>query len=135
MVVVMNFRDQPWNNYRIGFPRSGEWKVIFNSDSTNYGDDYSNHPGYDINTSAIPYDGLGQSAEISIGPYSCVIFSQVGNPSPPSGPAEDLNGDGVVGLYDVLIVLSNWGSGDEGDVNGDGAVEFNDLVAILAAWG
>jgi hypothetical protein len=36
---------------------------------------------------------------------------------------------------DVLIVLSNWGAGDEGDVNGDGAVEFNDLVAILAAWG
>ena len=137
VVVVMNFRDQSWNNYRIGFPRSGEWKVIFNSDSTNYGDDYSNHPGYDINTDAIPYDGLGQSAEVGIGPYSCVIFSQVGNPPPPPppGPAEDLNGDGVVGLLDVLIVLSNWGSGDVGDVNGDGAVEFNDVVAILAAWG
>ena len=57
-------------------------------------------------------------------------------PPPPPPPAdEDLNGDGVVGLMDVLIVLSNWGAGDEGDVNGDGAVEFNDLVAILAAWG
>ncbi|MEL7066146.1 MAG: hypothetical protein AAGK24_01815, partial [Planctomycetota bacterium] len=83
--------------------------------------------------------GLGQSAEIGIGPYTCLIFSQVGNPPPPPppppGPPEDLNGDGMVGLFDVLIVLSNWGTGDVGDVNGDGAVEFNDLVAILAAWG
>ena len=139
VLVVMNFRDQSWSNYRIGFPRSGEWKVIFNSDSTNYGEDYGNHPGYDITTDAIPYDGLGQSAEIGIGPYTCLIFSQVGNPPPPPppppGPPEDLNGDGMVGLFDVLIVLSNWGTGDVGDVNGDGAVEFNDLVAILAAWG
>ena len=64
----MNFRDQAWNNYRIGFPRSGEWKVIFNSDSTNYGDDYSNHPGYDINTDAIPYDGWDNRQRSALAP-------------------------------------------------------------------
>ena len=136
VVVVMNFRDQSWNNYRVGFPREGEWNVIFNSDSSNYGDDYANTPGFDVFTDPIPYDGLGQSADIGIGPYSCLIFSQVANPPPPpTGPPEDLNGDGIVGLSDILIVLSNWGLGREGDVNGDGAVEFIDLVAILAAWG
>ena len=55
--------------------------------------------------------------------------------SVPEVHAKDLNGDGIVGLSDILIVLSNWGLGREGDVNGDGAVEFIDLVAILAAWG
>ena len=66
MVVVMNFRDKRGTITALASP--APVKVIFNSDSTNYGDDYSNHPGYDINTDAIPYDGLGQSAEMALAP-------------------------------------------------------------------
>ncbi len=51
--------------------------------------------------------------------------------------SEDLNFDGVVGLSDLLEVLSNWGGdgSDGGDVNIDGSVNLADLLAVLSNWG
>jgi hypothetical protein len=48
----------------------------------------------------------------------------------------DVNGDGVVDVLDLLLVLAAWGntSGPE-DINGDGVVDVLDLLALLAAWG
>ncbi|MDQ7016592.1 MAG: 1,4-alpha-glucan branching protein GlgB [Gammaproteobacteria bacterium] len=37
LVVVLNFTPIPRENYRIGLPESGEYEVLFNSDSTYYG--------------------------------------------------------------------------------------------------
>ncbi len=50
---------------------------------------------------------------------------------------EDINGDGVVDVLDLLAVLSAWGDcpGCEEDVNGDGVVDVLDLLAVLGAWG
>ena len=50
--------------------------------------------------------------------------------------AADVNGDGVVDVLDLLIVLAAWGatSGPE-DINGDGIVNVLDLLEVLAAWG
>jgi hypothetical protein len=47
----------------------------------------------------------------------------------------DLDGDGEVGVDDLLIVLGAWGTGPGGDCTGDGATNVNDLLALLAAWG
>lgn len=52
----------------------------------------------------------------------------------------DLNGDGVVDVSDLLILLAAWGSCDDGracpaDLNGDGAVDVSDLLVLLANWG
>ena len=111
MVVVMNFRDQVEQllHWLPSLRRMEDLQLRQHQ----LRDDYSNHPGYDINTDSIPYDGLGQSEEIGIGPYSCVIFCS-GQPSATTTSTatttashEDLNGDGAVGLMDVLIVLSN----------------------------
>ncbi len=53
-------------------------------------------------------------------------------------PAADLDGDGVVAMPDLLIVLAAWGPCGAGpcpaDLDGDGAVGLGDLLAVLAAW-
>ena len=47
----------------------------------------------------------------------------------------DVNGDGYVGVDDVLIVLGNFGGSGSGDANGDGTVDVVDLLLLIAAWG
>ena len=48
----------------------------------------------------------------------------------------DINGDDVVDVLDLLLMLAAWGNaGGPADVNGDGIVDVLDLLEILAAWG
>lgn len=59
--------------------------------------------------------------------------------------AADANGDNIVALEDLLVIISNWGvCGDGtyrpvGDVaplpNGDCCVNLSDLLAVIADWG
>jgi hypothetical protein len=58
---------------------------------------------------------------------------------PPTHPA-DLNGDGVVNVLDLLILLDAWGacadcSDCDADFNGDCAVDVLDLLFLLDNWG
>ncbi|MCH8164644.1 MAG: hypothetical protein IH889_03460 [Planctomycetes bacterium] len=55
---------------------------------------------------------------------------------PPDCPA-DLDGDGSVGILDLLVLLSEWGTDPGGppDFDGDGTVGILDLLALLANWG
>jgi hypothetical protein len=52
----------------------------------------------------------------------------------------DLNGDGIVGLSDLTVLLANYGTltgadpGD-GDLDGDGDVDLSDLTAFLSLYG
>jgi Tol biopolymer transport system component len=57
----------------------------------------------------------------------------------PGNPA-DLNGDGVVDVLDLLILLDAWGECKEckdcaADINGDCAVDVLDLLILLDEWG
>lgn len=51
----------------------------------------------------------------------------------------DLNGDGVVGVVDLLILLGSWGPCAKGccsaDLDLDGTVGVADLLILLANWG
>ena len=48
----------------------------------------------------------------------------------------DINGDGEVGVDEVLAVIAAWGTDDaDADVNDDGIVDTNDLLFVLSAWG
>jgi hypothetical protein len=51
--------------------------------------------------------------------------------------AGDVNGDGAVGVADLLDLLAAWGPnpGDPADLNGDGVVGVPDLLIVLDAWG
>jgi len=48
----------------------------------------------------------------------------------------DLDGDDVVDVSDLLIILSQWGDqGGFGDINGDGTVNVNDLLEAIDNFG
>jgi 1,4-alpha-glucan branching enzyme len=76
VVVVANFSHQPREVYRIGFPQEGIWKLRLNTDWSGYSDDFDGFSSHEIVAEAGDCDGLAWSAEIAIGPYSALIFSQ-----------------------------------------------------------
>lgn len=47
----------------------------------------------------------------------------------------DVTGDGLVGLHDLLAVITGWGGAAPGDADGDGVVDVDDLIVVLAGWG
>jgi len=49
----------------------------------------------------------------------------------------DIDGDGAVGVNDLLDLLAAWGPnpGHPADITGDGTVGIDDFLALLAAWG
>jgi hypothetical protein len=69
--------------------------------------------------------------------YPAEIFQGkvIAYPFVETNPA-DVNGDGVVDVLDLLLVLGAWGatSGPE-DINGDGIVNVLDLLEVLSNWG
>lgn len=129
VIVVANFSNNAFTNYRIGLPRSGLWKLRLNSDWSGYSADYANYPSFDTSSEAVPYDGMGQSGLVSIAPYTALIYSQV----PPS--PFDLNGDWIVDGADLGALLGLWGQAGAADFNDDGLVDGADLGALLGAWG
>ena len=56
--------------------------------------------------------------------------------APDTAPADgDLDGDGVVAVDDLLILLGNFGNDNgEGDLNNDGIVGVDDLLLLLGNW-
>lgn len=54
-----------------------------------------------------------------------------------AGCPEDLNGDGLVSVADILSVLSEFGctSACTQDLNGDDAVTVGDILLVLSAFG
>lgn len=76
VVVLMNFANRGYNDYRVGFPRSGTWRVRLNSDSNAYDAYFGNWPTYDTSTDGPSMDGMPVSASIGIGPYTAVVLSQ-----------------------------------------------------------
>jgi len=129
VIVLANFSNSAYSNYRIGLPRSGLWKLRFNSDWSGYSPDYANHASFDTSAESVPWNGMAHSGVVSIGPYSVLVYSQ----TPPS--PYDLNGDGSVAGADLGLLLASWGQGGAADFDGDGTVTGADLGALLAAWG
>ena len=75
MVVMISLSSLPVKA-KIGFPRAGKWANRFDSDSTKYDSGFSDATGREITAAAAPSDGLDASAEVNVGPYGAIIFSQ-----------------------------------------------------------
>jgi len=54
----------------------------------------------------------------------------------PSCP-EDINGDDVVDVTDLLEIIDSWGTCTtcDADINEDGVVDVTDLLMLIDAWG
>lgn len=76
VMVICNFGNRAYNDYTIGFPRSGQWRVRFNSDWNGYDASFGNWFSYDTNATDSSLDGMPSSANVGIGPYTAVILSQ-----------------------------------------------------------
>lgn len=76
VVVALNFSNAPREQYDIGMPAPGLWKLRLNSDAAIYSKDFQGFPSGDVEAYAGGRDGLEAHATISIGPYSMLIFSQ-----------------------------------------------------------
>jgi 1,4-alpha-glucan branching enzyme len=75
-IVVFNFHNKAYSDYRIGFPRDGRWHVRFNSDWSGYSHDFQNHSSFDTYAHRGDYDDLHSNGTIGIGAYSAIILSQ-----------------------------------------------------------
>ncbi len=78
VIVVVNAANRGYDSYTIGFPRSGSWRLRFNSDWGGYSPDFGNHFSYDTVATEGAKDGLGYHGNVGIGPYSVIILSQDG---------------------------------------------------------
>jgi len=76
VVVVANFSNVPLLTLNVGFPRQGQWHVRFNSGAEVYDPSFKNGDSFDVMANAGSKDGLNFNANVGIGPYSAVIFSQ-----------------------------------------------------------
>lgn len=76
VIVVFNFAEGRKENYMIGLPHGGEWKLRFNSDATLYHEEMDETPSGDITAIEEARDGHGYSAAITIGAYACLIYTQ-----------------------------------------------------------
>jgi len=103
----------------------------------------SNGQSYNGLWSVFPYfpSGTVIGSDIERGLFVWDI-SQLDPCSLPIGScADDIDGDGIVGVGDVLAIINDWGiCGDgsfrpAGDVDGDCCVGIADLLQVIAAWG
>ncbi len=83
----------------------------------------------------------GSSTVRRVNPLTGEIVATLPSPAPVNAMEilpvlGDLDGDGAVGVVDLLVVLGAWGPCScPADLDGDGTVGVLDLLLILAAWG
>lgn len=75
-IVIANFGDKTIQNYSLGFPSDGTWKVRFNSDASVYSPDFGNTPVFDVGAQWGGEDGLPAHGTITVPPYTVLILSK-----------------------------------------------------------
>ena len=76
VVMVANFSHQARNDYLLGFPSDGMWKLRFNSDLRIYSDLFGDFPSQNVAATARSRDGMPCQASLAIGPYTLLVYSQ-----------------------------------------------------------
>jgi 1,4-alpha-glucan branching enzyme len=80
LVVACNFTPVPRNNYRVGVPRGGFWREIFNSDAENYGGSGQGNMG-GLEASPTPSHSRLYSIFVTLPPLGAVILKNGDEPS------------------------------------------------------
>ena len=75
IVAVLNFANKLYENYEIGLPHGGTWKVRLNSDSSLYDASFGNVVCENIKAVKRGMDGVPFKGKINCAPYSFLILS------------------------------------------------------------
>jgi 1,4-alpha-glucan branching enzyme len=73
LVVVCNFTPEVRHHYRIGVPRAGGWREVFNSDNSHYGGAGVLNSG-ELITSPVHYHHQEQSISITLPPLAITVL-------------------------------------------------------------
>ncbi len=76
VIVLANFANRGYAEYRMGLPRAGHWRVRFNSDWSGYSGDFSDWDCFDAEARLGEFDGMPFHGSVGLGPYTAVILSQ-----------------------------------------------------------
>ncbi|MBU4150290.1 MAG: alpha amylase C-terminal domain-containing protein, partial [Gammaproteobacteria bacterium] len=76
VIVALNFTPVPRENYRVGVPKKGGYREIFNSDSHFYdGSNMGN--GFGMYSNDVECDGMAQSIAITLPPMAGVVLQRM----------------------------------------------------------
>ncbi len=76
VVVIANFRAEPVDGHRVGFPSGGRWSLRFNSDARTYSSLFGDHGSGDLEVGDDGIDDLPASAQLDIGPASVMVYTR-----------------------------------------------------------
>ncbi len=76
VVVIINFQNKTFDNYVVGVPAKGEWKVRFNSDWKGFDEEFTDNFTGDPVAEEGKTDNMPYYISVSLGPYTALILSQ-----------------------------------------------------------
>ena len=76
VIVVVNLANRNYDQYSIGVPRAGRWRVRFNSGWAGYDPAFGQQDSYDTITRRRRHGRHALRRRIGLGPYTAVILSQ-----------------------------------------------------------
>jgi 1,4-alpha-glucan branching enzyme len=76
VLVVLNFTPVPRHDWRVGVPRAGEYREVFNSDSEHYGgSNVGNLAG--VQAEPVAANGLPHSVRLTLPPLGAIVLTIV----------------------------------------------------------
>lgn len=79
IIVVANFSSVRLDEYEIGLPHRGAWRVVFDGDAPVYHPSYEGSGSQEVDAGAAARDGMPTAASIGIAPYTAIILARVGS--------------------------------------------------------
>ncbi|BAH39752.1 1,4-alpha-glucan branching enzyme [Gemmatimonas aurantiaca T-27] len=77
-LVVLNLTPVPRDQYRLGVPRAGRYRLLLNSDASAFGG--SGYPVFEeVTTDAMPYHGFDASIVLSLPPLAMLVLLPEGD--------------------------------------------------------
>jgi len=73
-LIICNFTPVVRENYRIGLPCAGEWKVVANSDETRFGGSGIS-PKEILTSEDQPWNGRKESVALTLPPLSTLVLT------------------------------------------------------------
>ena len=79
IIVVSNFTPTPHQNYRLGVPKKGTYKVLLNTDSRHYWGSDFDVGGLTFKASDVSWHGQYHSITLNLPPLATVFLKRIGD--------------------------------------------------------